>query len=246
MDKGKQPSIFSKYDIDGLASGAYLRQESRKLTGGALEALSDPDSTQVLYALTPNQLPGELPALAKALSSGGLIPRTGGAGAPTSYHYCFEFQFFRPHDTVGIDDLPGFEATTSLIALPLQDEKTVVLFRMGMNLVGEDSAPLGVDDLSPTDNCVCGGVIDGRTRQVRFFQFTKVAGDKVEQELRRRDSTEESGEVVDARVVRPGEESITFDYFSPSSPEYSELLLELRKFIASRQPEEESEAVAGD
>lgn len=234
MDKGTQPSIFSKYNTVGLASEAYIRQESRKLAGGVLEALSDPDSTQVLYALLFDQLPGELPALAKALSSGGLIPRTGGAGAPTPYHYCFAFQFFQPHDTVGINDFPGFEATTSLIALPLRDEKTVVLFRMGMNLVGEDSAPLGVDDLLPIDNCVCGGVIDGRTQQVRFFQFAKVAGDKVEQELRRRDSTEESGEVVDARVVRPGGESITFDYFSPSSPEYNELLLELCKFVKSR------------
>lgn len=199
-----------------------------------LEALSNPDGTRVLYAIVPARLPGELPTLLQPLLSDGLIPQHGGIGAPNQHHDCYKFQLFRPHDTVGIDDLPGFEATTSLIALPLQDEKTVVLFRMDMNLVGEDSAPLGVDDLSPTDNCVCGGVIDGRTQQVRFFQFAKVAGDKVEQELRRRDSTEESGEVVDARVVRPGEESTTLDYFTPSSPEHSELLLELRKFVESR------------
>ena len=116
-----------------------------------------------------------------------------------------------------------------------KSEKTgsIILFKLSANLIGEPTPDMTADDLAFGDNCTYGVLANDDT--VKYFKITYKNGDRVESELRRKDPTEESGQSVDAQIVKKGETMLVAEELSPSSNEALELDQELEKFIKSRR-----------
>lgn len=116
-----------------------------------------------------------------------------------------------------------------------KSEKTgsAILFKLSANLIGEPTPDMTANDLIFGDNCTYGALVGSDT--IKYFKITYKNGDIVESELRRKDPTEQSGQSVDAQIIKRGDTRLVTEELSPSSNEALELDQELEKFIKSRQ-----------
>lgn len=224
MDREKQPTIFNQHNITDLADEVYARERAQELVGAALMALCLPDEKKILNTMGGLGLPVELVKLREAMIDSGenrvLIEQAAdgrhrdlGAG-----HLCVvEVDLFCPHSSTLVEEYPGVEATTSVVALNAQHAKKVLLFKMAAKLGGEPDPQLSLDDISLTNNCVYGGVIDELQHGVKFFRIIKRKNQRKAEE-----------------TMVPYGEQVELQYLKSNSPEYQELLAELEAFVAHR------------
>ena len=258
MNKGEQSSVMKYYNTKHLTEQAYDRSEQERMAGELQTALAQPDSTEVYsidtLALNDDNFLDQFKirfdwsfadyALAKEKTFPSPVEVTA--------------QFFAPHDST-IHEADGIpvEIHTAVVAFDTFDKDqtnangerqkngTVLLFKLSANMIGEAQPAPTMKDFAWDKNCATGAVVgeDG----VRFFRLTHSEDERVAAEVRRKDSTEESGHTVDAQVVEKKRSLPTIEKIDPASDEALQLKMELETFIASRkgidQPSED-EAVA--
>ena len=235
MDSGKQPTIWRNHNLNRMAEEAFRRNEEKKKAKTVNKALTNPDDTErfEIHITSNRDLYALDTALAKTFGSRLTSSIMGGE---------VDVKLFRPHDSI-VDSSQGIDIDvhTSVVALDAykdsmnKSEKTgsIILFKLSANLIGEPTPDMTADDLAFGDNCTYGALVDSDT--IKYFKITYKNGDIVESELRRKDPTEQSGQSVDAQIIKRGDTRLVTEELSPSSNEALELDQEFEKFIKSRQ-----------
>lgn len=235
MDSRRQPTIWGNHNLSNIAGEAFRRNTEREKAQAVDEALKNPDNTEKIHTDISNK---ELYNL-----SGALAIAFRSRLAPKSWGGEVDAKLFRPHDSV-VDSSQAIDIDihTSVVAFDTytegsmnKSEKTgsAILFKLSANLIGEPTPDMTANDLIFGDNCTYGALLDGST--IKYFKIAYKNGDRVESELRRKDPTEQSGQSVDAQIIKRGDTRLVTEELSPSSNEALELDQELEKFIKSRQ-----------
>jgi len=238
MDKGKQPTIWAGHNFNRLTEEAFRRNEEKERVQVVGEILDQPDGCEKSNIDTIIRC-NPLSRLSSALDNVfevGLSPKYLGAGSVSA-------KLFNLHECVDDDSLGlPMEVNTSVVALDAYGPGSVgrdgpkvgsiLLFKVVGNLIEESAPDITAKDLAWGENCVFGAFVDSDA--INYFEIAQTSGDVVQSELRRKDSTEESGQSVEMQVVKPGQDRLIVNKLSPSSNETFELEQELDKFIASR------------
>lgn len=235
MDKGRQPAIWGNHNFGKLMGEAFRRNEEKEKARAISEILDQPDGVEKsdINVLSDNAL-SRLSNALDDIFEVSLSPSVCGT---------VSVKLFNPHECVVDDSLTlSAEISTSVVALDAygpgsvgrDGEKvgSVLLFKLSANLIDEPVPDMTAKDLAWGENCTYGVLVGGDA--IDYFKITQTSGDVVRSELRRKDSTEESGHSVEAQVVEPGKDRLVVQKLFSSSEEGSELDQELEKFIASR------------
>lgn len=236
MDSGRQPTIWRNHDLSGIAGEAFRRNVEREKAQAVNEILTNPDDTEERRICINNDK--ELYTLSRAL-----VTAFGPRLTSLNYGGKVDAKLFRPHDNV-VDSSQAIDIDvhTSVVAFDTytgdpkdKSEKTgsVILFKLSANLIGEPTPDMTANDLIFGNNCTYGALVDDDT--IKYFKITYKNGDRVESELCRKDPTEESGQSVDAQIIKRGDTRLVTEELSHSSNEALELDQEFEKFIKSRQ-----------
>ena len=238
MDSRRQPTIWGNHNLSNIAGEAFRRNTEREKAQAVNKALTNPDNTEECHIYIDKDK--ELYNLSRAL-----ITAFGPKLASQSWGGKVDAKLFRPHDSV-VDSSQAIDIDvhTSVVAFDTyidtgdymeKSEKTgsAILFKLSANLIGEPTPDMTANDLIFGDNCTYGALVDSDT--IKYFKITYKNGDIVESELRRKDPTEQSGQSVDAQIIKRGDTRLVTEELSPSSNEALELDQELEKFIKSRQ-----------
>lgn len=238
MDKGKQPNIWGRHNLNRLAGEAFRRNEEKEKAQAVGKILDQPDGCEEsnIDAINRRNPLSHLSVALDKVFEAGLSPRYLGTGS-------VDAKLFNPHECVDDDSLGlPIEVSTSVVAFDaygpasLREDGvkagSILLFKLSANLTGESAPDMTAKDLAWGENCTYGAFVDGGT--INYFEIAQTSGDVVQSELRRKDSTEENGQSVEMQVVKPGKDRLIVQKLSSSSDEAFELEQELDKFIASR------------
>lgn len=238
MEKGKQPGIWSEHNITGMASEAFARKERWHRAQELREALGRPDTVleHKLFKLDNHEVVKRLDTWLDGYN----LHLSDSDGIATVEE--IPIRFFDAHETVTNDDASGIslEYSTSVIAVNVYRGRAVkarigdvILFKMSAVMPGDPIPEPTVDDLRWGDNCVYGAIVKDYTTE--WFKMTHSGDERVVSELRRKDPTEESGEVVDSKIVYVGLGREELTRINPNGTEAVELDMELDKFLESRR-----------
>ena len=246
MNQGEQSSVMKYYDTKHLTEQAYDRSEQERMAGELQTALAQPDSTEVYsidtLALNDDNFLDQFKIRFDWSFADYTLAKEKTFPSPVEV----TAQFFAPHDST-IHEADGIpvEIHTAVVAFDTFDKDqtnangerqkngTVLLFKLSANMIGEAQPAPTMKDFAWDKNCATGAVVgeDG----VRFFRLTHSEDERVAAEVRRKDSTEESGHTVDAQVVEKKRSLPTIEKIDPASDEALQLKMELETFIASRK-----------
>lgn len=246
MNKGEQSSVMKYYNTKHLTEQAYDRSEQERMAGELQTALAQPDSTEVYsidtLALNDDNFLDQFKIRFDWSFADYTLAKEKTFPSPVEV----TAQFFAPHDST-IHEADGIpvEIHTAVVAFDTFDKDqtnangerqkngTVLLFKLSANMIGEAQPAPTMKDFAWDKNCATGAVVgeDG----VRFFRLTHSEDERVAAEVRRKDSTEESGHIVDAQVVEKKRSLPTIEKIDPASDEALQLKMELETFIASRK-----------
>lgn len=246
MNKGGQSSVMKYYNTKHLTEQAYDRSGQERMAGELQTALAQPDSTEVYsidtLALNDDNFLDQFKIRFDWSFADYTLAKEKTFPSPVEV----TAQFFAPHDST-IHEADGIpvEMHTAVVAFDTFDENqtndngerqkngTVLLFKLSANMIGEAQPAPTMKDFAWDKNCATGAVVgeDG----VRFFRLTHSEDERVTAEVRRKDSTEESGHTVDAQVVEKKRSLPTIEKIDPASDEALQLKMELETFIASRK-----------
>lgn len=246
MNKGEQSSVMKYYNTKHLTEQAYDRSEQERMAGELQTALAQPDSTEVYsidtLALNDDNFLDQFKIRFDWSFADYTLAKEKTFPSPVEV----TAQFFAPHDST-IHEADGIpvEIHTAVVAFDTFDKDqtnangerqkngTVLLFKLSANMIGEAQPAPTMKDFAWDKNCATGAVVgeDG----VRFFRLTHSEDERVAAEVRRKDSTEESGHTVDAQVVEKKRSLPTIEKIDPASDEALQLKMELETFIASRK-----------
>lgn len=242
MDKGRQPTLWSNHNLNSLADEAFRRTEEKRRARAIGEILDQPDGYE----------DNEIDSIVRKDSLSDLDRTLGLAFniglSPNSFKYTTSAKLFNPHESV-VDSSNAIlvEVHTSVVAFDVYKDVhfrragSVLLFKLSANLIDEPAPDMTAKDLAWGENCSYGAFVDDSS--ITYFEFARAGGDVVRAEVRRKDSTEESGQSVEMQVVEPRGEWCEIQKISSSSKEAIELDQEMEKFIASRRevvaPDEE-------
>lgn len=246
MDKGRQPTLWSNHNLNSLADEAFRRTEEKRRARAIGEILDQPDGYE----------DNEIDSIVRKDSLSDLDRTLGLAFniglSPNSFKYTTSAKLFNPHESVvDSSNIIPVEVSTSAVAFDVYKDVhfrkdgvragSVLLFKLSANLIDEPAPDMTAKDLAWGENCSYGAFVDDSS--ITYFEFARAGGDVVRAEVRRKDSTEESGQSVEMQVVEPRGEWCEIQKISSSSKEAIELDQEMEKFIASRQevvaPDEE-------
>lgn len=236
MDKGKQPNIWGRHNLNQLAGEVFRRNEEKEKAQAVGKILAHPDHNEenVIGILSDNALSHLHKALGRVFEVK-LYPSRGA--------YCkVNAKLFHPHECVTDNScVIPVKVSTSVVAFDTYTPKpngqaevrvgSVLLFKLSANLINESAPDINAKDLAWGENCTYGALVDGDA--INYFEITQTSGDVVQSELCRKDPTEEDGQSVEMQVVKPGQDRLIVNKLSPSSDEAFELEQELDKFIAS-------------
>ncbi len=235
MDKGRQPNIWGRYNLNQLAEEAFRRNKEKERAQVVGEILDRPDRNEenTIGFLSDNALSRLSWVLGRVFE----VNLASGACDTV------KVKLFNPHERVVDNSLVvPMEVNTSVVALDAYGPGSVgrdgskvgsiLLFKVAGNLIKEPAPGITAKDLAWGENCVFGAFVDSDA--INYFEIAQTSGDVVQSELRRKDPTEESGQSVEAQVVTPGQDRLIVNELSSSSNEALELEQELDKFIASR------------
>ena len=246
MNQGEQSSVMKYYNTKHLTEQAYDRSEQERMAGELQTALAQPDSTEVYsidtLALNDDNFLDQFKIRFDWSFADYTLAKEKTFPSPVEV----TAQFFAPHDST-IHEADGIpvEIHTAVVAFDTFDKDqtnangerqkngTVLLFKLSANMIGEAQPAPTMKDFAWDKNCATGAVVgeDG----VRFFRLTHSEDERVTAEVRRKDSTEESGHTVDAQVVEKKRSLPTIEKIDPASDEALQLKMELETFIASRK-----------
>ena len=246
MNKGEQSSVMKYYNTKHLTEQAYDRSEQERMAGELQTALAQPDSTEVYsidtLALNDDNFLDQFKIRFDWSFADYTLAKEKTFPSPVEV----TAQFVAPHDST-IHEADGIpvEIHTAVVAFDTFDKDqtnangerqkngTVLLFKLSANMIGEAQPAPTMKDFAWDKNCATGAVVgeDG----VRFFRLTHSEDERVTAEVRRKDSTEESGHTVDAQVVEKKRSLPTIEKIDPASDEALQLKMELETFIASRK-----------
>ena len=247
MDKGRQPTLWSNHNLDILANEAFRRGEEKRKIQVVSEILNQPDGyeeSNINTMLGKDSLSRFGSMLDNSLNLR-LSPDFRG-------NYPIRANLFKPHESiVDSSNIIPVEVSTSAVAFDVYKDASfrkdgvragsVFLFKLSANLIDEPAPDMTAKDLAWGENCSYGAFVDDSS--ITYFEFARAGGDVVRAEVRRKDSTEESGQSVEMQVVEPGKARRAIQKLSSSSKEAIELDQEMEKFIASRRevvaPDEE-------
>ena len=229
-DQGEQSSVMKYYNTKHLTEQAYDRSGQERMAGELQTALAQPDSTEVYsintLALDDDNFLDWFKICFGCSFADYTLAKEKTFPSPVEV----TAQFFAPHDST-IHEADGIpvEIHTAVVAFDTFDENQT-------NDNGErqkNGTVLLFKDFAWDKNCATGAVVgeDG----VRFFRLTHSEDERVAAEVRRKDSTEESGHTVDAQVVEKKRSLPTIEKIDPASDEALQLKMELETFIASRK-----------
>ncbi len=230
--------IFTKHDLDKIATQSLIHNEVQLRLEGLSDALENPDSTEELdvslLASRENPLVkiDNYLSVYKKLTLG--EPIGPGAEAPA------KIEIFKPYEKVVSEEHLGTEFATSIISADLYESYMdnrhpvgkLVLFKLD-----HSAGDVTAKDIVIGSNCVYGAIIING--EINPFSLNIANnGDRVIQEVQRKDSTEENGIAVEARLVEKNDfqklELHTLD-IDDDTEEYFEVMAELDKFIKFRQ-----------
>lgn len=245
MDKGRQPTLWNNHNLDILANEAFRRGEEKRKIQIVSEILDQPDDyeeSNIDTMLGKDSLSRFGSMLNSSLNLR-LSPEFI-SSKPISA------KLFKPHESVvDSSNIIPVEVSTSAVAFDVYKDVhfrkdgvkagSVLLFKLSANLIDEPAPDMTAKDLAWGENCSYGAFVDDSS--ITYFEFARAGGDVVRAEVRRKDSTEESGQSVEMQVVEPRGEWYEIQKISSSSKEAIELDQEMEKFIASRR-----EVVASD
>ena len=246
MNQGEQSSVMKYYNTKHLTEQAYDRSEQERMAGELQTALAQPDSTEVYsidtLALNDDNFLDQFKIRFDWSFADYTLAKEKTFPSPVEV----TAQFFAPHDST-IHEADGIpvEIHTAVVAFDTFDKDqtnangerqkngTVLLFKLSANMIGEAQPAPTMKDFAWDKNCATGAVVgeDG----VRLFRLTHSEDERVTAEVRRKDSTEESGHTVDAQVVEKKRSLPTIEKIDPASDEALQLKMELETFIASRK-----------
>ena len=246
-DQGEQSSVMKYYNTKHLTEQAYDRSEQERMAGELQTALAQPDSTEVYSIDTLALNDDNFLDWFKIRFDWSFADYTLAKEKTFPSPVEVTAQFFAPHDST-IHEADGIpvEIHTAVVAFDTFDKNqtnangeerqkngTVLLFKLSANMIGEAQPAPTMKDFAWDKNCATGAVVgeDG----VRFFRLTHSEDERVAAEVRRKDSTEESGHTVDAQVVEKKRSLPTIEKIDPASDEALQLKMELETFIASRK-----------
>ena len=247
MDKGRQPTLWSNHNLDSLANEAFRRSEEKRKIQVVSEILNQPDGYEEsnINTLVNQDSLSRLGSMLSVSLDLELYPRLLGRGPISA-------KLFKPHESiVDSSNIIPVEVSTSAVAFDVYKDASfrkdgvragsVLLFKLSANLIDEPAPDMTAKDLAWGENCSYGAFVDDSS--ITYFEFARAGGDVVRAEVRRKDSTEESGQSVEMQVVEPRGEWYEIQKISSSSKEAIELDQEMEKFIASRRevvaPDEE-------
>ena len=235
MDKGRQPNIWGRHNLNQLAEEAFRRNEEKEKAQAVGEILNYPDRNEAntIGFLSENTLSRLSWALSKVFE----------VNFASGSCDTVKVKLFNPHERVVDNSLVvPMEVNTSVVALDAYGPGSVgrdgskvgsiLLFKVAGNLIKEPAPGITAKDLAWGENCVFGAFVDGDA--INYFEIGQTSGDVVQSELRRNDPTEENGQSVEMQVVKPGQDRLIVQKLSSSSNEALELEQELDKFIVSR------------
>jgi hypothetical protein len=246
MNKGEQSSVMKYYDTKHLTEQAYDRSEQERMAGELQTALAQPDSTEVYsidtLALNDDNFLDQFKIRFDWSFADYTLAKEKTFPSPVEV----TAQFFAPHDST-IHEADGIpvEMHTAVVAFDTFDRDqtnangerqkngTVLLFKLSANMIGEAQPAPTMKDFAWDKNCAIGVVVGEDS--VRFFRLTHGEDERVTAEIRRNNSTEESGHTVDAQVVEKKHSLPTIEKIDPASDEALQLKMELETFIASRK-----------
>lgn len=247
MNKGEQSSVMKYYNTKHLTEQAYDRSGQERVADELQTALAQPDSTEVYsiktLVLGDDNFLDQFKIHFDCSFADYTLAKEKTFPSPVEV----TAQFFAPHDSI-IHEADGIpvEMHTAVVAFDTFDKNqtnangeerqkngTVLLFKLSANMIGEAQPAPTMKDFAWDKNCATGAVVgeDG----VRFFRLTHGEDERVVTEVRRKDSTEESGHTVDAQVVEKKRSLPTIEKIDPASDEALQLKMELETFIASRK-----------
>lgn len=247
MNKGEQSSVMKYYNTKHLTEQAYDRSGQERVADELQTALAQPDSTEVYsiktLVLGDDNFLDQFKIHFDCSFADYTLAKEKTFPSPVEV----TAQFFAPHDSI-IHEADGIpvEMHTAVVAFDTFDKNqtnangeerqkngTVLLFKLSANMIGEAQPAPTMKDFAWDKNCATGAVVgeDG----VRFFRLTHGEDERVVTEVRRKDSTEESGHMVDAQVVEKKRSLPTIEKIDPASDEALQLKMELETFIASRK-----------
>ena len=247
MDKGRQPTLWSNHNLDILANEAFRRGEEKRKIQVVSEILNQPDGYEESNI---NTMFGK-----DSLSRfGSMLDNSLNLRLSPDFrgNYPIRANLFKPHESiVDSSNIIPVEVSTSAVAFDVYKDASfrkdgvragsVLLFKLSANLIDEPAPDMTAKDLAWGENCSYGAFVDDSS--ITYFEFARAGGDVVRAEVRRKDSTEESGQSVEMQVVEPGKARRAIQKLSSSSKEAIELDQEMEKFIASRRevvaPDEE-------
>lgn len=230
--------IFTKHDLDKIATESLIHNEVQLRLEGLSDALENPDSTEELdvSVLASRENPlvkiDNYLSVYKKLTLG--EPIGPGAEAPA------KIEIFKPYEKVVSEEHLGTEFATSIISADLyesymdnrQPVGKLVLFKLD-----HSAGDVTAKDIVIGSNCVYGAIIING--EINPFSLNIANnGDRVIQEVQRKDSTEENGISVEARLVEKNDfqklelHSLDID---DDAEEYLEVMAELDKFINHRK-----------
>lgn len=246
MNKGEQSSVMKYYNTKHLTEQAYDRSEQERMAGELQTALAQPDSTEVYsidtLALNDDNFLDQFKIRFDWSFADYTLAKEKTFPSPVEV----TAQFFAPHDST-IHEADGIpvEIHTAVVAFDTFDKDqtnangerqkngTVLLFKLSANMIGEAQPAPTMKDFAWDKNCAIGAVVEEDS--VRFFRLTHSEDERVTAEIRRNNSTEESGHTVDAQVVEKKHSLPTIEKIDPASDEALQLKMELETFIASRK-----------
>ena len=246
MNQGEQSSVMKYYNTKHLTEQAYDRSEQERMAGELQTALAQPDSTEVYsidtLALNDDNFLDQFKIRFDWSFADYTLAKEKTFPSPVEV----TAQFFAPHDST-IHEADGIpvEMHTAVVAFDTFDKDqtnangerqkngTVLLFKLSANMIGEAQPAPTMKDFAWDKNCAIGAVVGEDS--VRFFRLTHSEDERVTAEIRRNNSTEESGHTVDAQVVEKKRSLPTIEKIDPASDEALQLKMELETFIASRK-----------
>lgn len=247
MDKGRQPTLWNNHNLNSLADEAFRRTEEKRRARAIGEILDQPDGYEdnEIDSIVRKDSLSDLDRMLGLAFNIGISPKS-------LSKYTTSAKLFNPHESVvDSSNIIPVEVSTSAVAFDVYKDVhfrkdgvragSVLLFKLSANLIDEPAPDMTAKDLAWGENCSYGAFVDDSS--ITYFEFTRAGGDVVRAEVRRKDSTEESGQSVEMQVVEPRGEWCEIQKISSSSKEAIELDQEMEKFIASRRevvaPDEE-------
>lgn len=238
MDKGRQPTLWNNHNLNSLADEAFRRTEEKRRARAIGEILDQPDGYEdnEIDSIVRKDSLSDLDRMLGLAFNIGISPKS-------LSKYTTSAKLFNPHESV-VDSSNAIpvEVHTSVVAFDVYKDASfrkdgvragsVLLFKLSANLIDEPAPDMTAKDLAWGENCSYGAFVDDSS--ITYFEFARAGGDVVRAEVRRKDSTEESGQSVEMQVVEPRGEWCEIQKISSSSKEAIELDQEMEKFIASR------------